>query len=155
MLHQIKTTQLLKTNLDTAWEFISNPQNLALITPPSLAFKILNEKEIQPMYAGQIIEYHVRPALNIKMHWVTEITHVKEKHFFIDEQRFGPYAFWHHQHILLNTNEGVLMKDIIHYKLPLGPLGKLANHLFVKNQLRAIFLYREKKLNELFDQKKL
>lgn len=88
------------------------------------------------------------------MHWVTEITHVKEGVYFVDEQRFGPYAFWHHQHHLLDAPGGMLMRDIEHYKVPLGPLGRLANRLFVHRQLQQIFNYRASTLEKIFDSKK-
>ncbi len=104
------------------------------------------------MYAGMIIEYTVRPVLGIPLHWVTEITHVQEPEYFVDEQRFGPYALWHHKHFIRPVEGGVEMEDVVHYKLPLGWLGKLAHMLFVKRQLRQIFDFREKKLTELFGQ---
>ena len=92
MLHTIKTSQFLKSDIKTVWEFMSSPKNLAVITPEYMGFKIINNTETGKMYTGQIIEYYVKPVLNIKLHWVTEITHVTENEFFIDEQRFGPYA---------------------------------------------------------------
>ena len=150
MLYSIKSAQLLHTDADTLWQFISSPRNLALITPPYMRFTILNDPGGQ-MYAGQIIEYAIRPVLGIKLHWVTEITHVAGKTFFVDEQRFGPYAFWHHKHTLRQTKDGVDMTDEVHYQLPLGILGRMAHALFVKRQLQAIFDYRRQKLDELFN----
>ncbi len=152
MLHSIRTTQLIKADLDTVWDFMSSPRNLSNITPDYMGFQVLTELP-DKMYQGQIIEYYVSPVLNIPLHWVTEITHVKDKEYFVDEQRFGPYAFWHHQHFLKSTPEGVEMNDIVHYKLSLGPLGKIANALFVKGQLKEVFDYRYKKVEELFNQK--
>lgn len=150
MLHTLQTRQLIHSDLDTVWTFMSDPRNLARITPPSLGFHILSADAGTPMYAGQIIEYYVRPLLGIRWHWVTEITHVQDKQFFVDEQRFGPYAFWHHKHLLQPTNDGVLMTDTVHYKLPLGPLGRLANSLFVASQLKQIFDHRYQQLDNLF-----
>ncbi len=102
------------------------------------------------MYAGQVISYTVRPLAGIPMTWVTEITHVNTPNYFVDEQRFGPYAFWHHQHFLKEVPGGVEMRDIVHYALPLGLLGRLANSLLVKNKLQKIFDFRHKKLESLF-----
>src|SRR5690606_11340053 len=102
------------------------------------------------MFAGQIIHYHVSPLLGLKMEWVTEITHVEDKHFFVDEQRFGPYKFWHHKHFLKEIPGGVEMEDIIHYKLPMGILGKMVQPFMVKPKLEEIFEYRKNKLIELF-----
>ena len=102
------------------------------------------------MYAGQLIEYRVSPVLGIPMYWMTEITHVVEGKYFIDEQRFGPYALWHHQHHFRAVEGGVEMTDIVHYKIPLGPLGWIADRLFVRQKLEQIFDYRYRKVAELF-----
>lgn len=155
MLHSIQTSQLIKSDLNTVWEFMSSPKNLAAITPNYMGFQILNDLHGDTMYPGQIIEYNVSPILGIKLHWVTEITHVKDKAYFVDEQRFGPYSFWHHKHFLKETTQGIEMNDLVHYKLPFGFVGKLANELFVKKQLKEVFNYRYKKVNELFYQKNI
>src|SRR5690606_35147038 len=105
------------------------------------------------MYAGQIIEYKVRPLLGIQLSWVTEITHIVEGSYFVDEQRFGPYSFWHHQHFIKPVTGGVEMTDIVHYKIPLGIIGRIMNSLFIKKQLNDIFLYRRSRLDELFNTK--
>jgi len=104
----------------------------------------------QKMFPGQIITYKVSPIAGLVTNWVTEITHVSDGEFFVDEQRFGPYRMWHHVHRFEARNDGVLMTDHVSYKLPLGILGKLTHALFVKRQLKHIFDYREQKLNELF-----
>jgi len=152
MLHVIKTRQLIKSDIDTVWDFISSPANLAVITPQSMGFEIIGEKnENEKMYEGQIIEYFVSPVAGIRMHWVTEITHVKDKEYFVDEQRFGPYSFWHHKHFLKAVDGGVEMTDIVHYKAPFGFLGRIANSIFIKKKLKTIFDYRYNKLEELFN----
>lgn len=102
------------------------------------------------MYAGMIISYIVKPLFHLPMRWVTEITHVKEGVYFVDEQRFGPYALWHHQHFFKQIEGGVEMHDRIHYKIPFGAAGRLANAMFVRKQVGEIFEYRYKKLEELF-----
>ena len=116
----LKTVQLIPVDIDTAWEFFSNPANLQAITPKNLGFKILSKHHGDKMYPGQIIEYRVSPVLGIPMYWMTEITHVKDKAFFVDEQRFGPYQLWHHQHHFKIVDGGVEMTDIVHYRNPLG-----------------------------------
>jgi ligand-binding SRPBCC domain-containing protein len=153
MLHKIETKQFIKSDLHKVWDFMSSPRNLAIITPPYMGFELLSDFGEGKMYPGQIIEYYVKPVLQIKLHWVTEITNVKQNQYFVDEQRFGPYAFWHHQHSFKEVNQGVEMNDLVHYKLPLGVFGKLANVLFVKKQLQEVFEYRFKKVNELFNLK--
>ncbi len=152
MLHVKKTTQFLKADIETVWNFMSSPKNLSTITPSYMGFHIItNEEELNTMYAGQIIEYYVTPVLGIKIHWVTEITQAVHQQYFIDEQRFGPYSFWHHKHFLKQVDGGVEMTDIIHYKIPFGFLGKIMNSLFIKHKLNEIFDYRYQKLEELFN----
>jgi len=151
MLHTLKTSQFIKSDMKTVWEFMSSPKNLANVTPDYMGFEILNDLHGDKMYPGQIIEYNVKPLLGLKLHWVTEITHVQQHEFFVDEQRFGPYSFWHHKHFLKEVDGGVQMDDLIHYKLPLGFIGKIGNALFVKNQLKQVFDYRFKKVEELFN----
>lgn len=141
-VYSIKTVQVLKTNIDKAWDFFSSPKNLQKITPDHLGFKIISQHHGEKMYAGQLIEYKVSPVLGIPLYWMTEITHVEDKKFFVDEQRFGPYSFWHHQHHFRETAEGVEMTDIVHYKIPFWFLGDIANTLMVKRQLNQIFQHR-------------
>jgi ligand-binding SRPBCC domain-containing protein len=156
MLHQISSKQFLPITMEEAWDFLSSPANLATITPDYMGFKILSGfSKGDKMYPGMIIEYTVKPVLGIPLHWVTEITHVEYPNYFVDEQRFGPYSFWHHKHMLKEVEGGVEMIDIIHYKLPLGPLGRLMNSLMVKKQLKGIFDYRFHKMEELFGETKV
>jgi ligand-binding SRPBCC domain-containing protein len=151
MIHQLKTEQFLNSNIDHVWDFMSSPRNLKKITPPYMGFDITSTDLPDKMYAGMIITYKVSPILSIPTTWVTEITHVAEKKFFIDEQRVGPYTMWHHQHFFKKHKNGVLMNDIITYKAPLGPLGVLANYLFISKKLKSIFEYRYKTLNKIFN----
>jgi len=148
--HSIKTVQKIPISLDKAWDFFSNPANLKAITPDNMGFNIVSEHHGEKMYPGQIIEYTVKPVLGIPMYWMTEITHVEDKKFFVDEQRFGPYSMWHHQHHFREIPGGVEITDIVHYKNPLGLIGRLANTLFVKKQLNTIFNFRIQKVNDLF-----
>jgi len=141
--------QSIPISLDEAWSFLSDPKNLKIITPDYMSFNIISGAE-RKMYAGQIIQYIVTPLLGIKAKWVSEITQVVDKKYFIDEQRFGPYAFWHHKHFIKEIDGGVEMEDIIDYKVPLGILGQLVHPILVKPKLEEIFEYRRKKLIELF-----
>lgn len=142
--------QTLPISLEKAWNFFSDPNNLPVITPPYLKFTITSKHTSEKMYAGQIITYKVRPILSIPLTWITEITHVQEPHFFVDEQRHGPYRFWHHQHHFKSISGGVEITDLIHYQLPLGWIGCAINRFKVKRDLQSIFKYRAKKLTELF-----
>lgn len=145
----ITTVQKLPVHLEEAWNFFSNPSNLKLITPPSMDFRIISPL-YNTIYAGQLIEYTVKPVTGIGVYWMTEITHIEERKYFIDEQRCGPYALWHHQHHFREIEGGVEMMDIVHYRNPLGLLGNLANKLFVKKQLKKIFDYRFSQIEEMF-----
>jgi ligand-binding SRPBCC domain-containing protein len=152
MLHTIKTKQFIKGDIDSIWAFMSSPENLALITPTYVNFNIISDRsDLGKMYEGQIIEYYLKPFAGIRMYWVSEITHVQDKVFFVDEQRFGPYRFWHHKHLLKEVEGGVEMTDIVHYKAPFGFLGRIVNALFIKTQLKTIFDYRFNKIDEIFN----
>ncbi len=141
-IYQFRTTQKIPASLDKVWEFISSPRNLKKITPEHMGFQITNEPIAEKMYAGMIIAYKVSPILGIPMDWVTEITQVQDKEYFVDEQRVGPYTIWHHQHRLTPIEDGVLMEDIISYKPPFGILGTIANNILIKGQLKTIFDFR-------------
>jgi ligand-binding SRPBCC domain-containing protein len=149
--YQKKHIQHFNSSIGELWDFISNPTNLKLITPDYMGFDIVSKDLPDKMYEGMIICYKVSPLLGIKTTWVTEITHVNDKHYFVDEQRIGPYKIWHHQHFLESTSKGTLMTDIVSYKPPFGILGKIANQLIIKNKLDEIFSYRATVLNELFE----
>ena len=142
-VYRFQKTQVLPVNIEDAWDFFSSPQNLKAITPSHLGFTILSAQDDRYMYAGQLIEYEVKPLLGIPLYWMTEITQVSHLQYFIDEQRFGPYSFWHHQHHFKAVPGGVEMTDIVHYKVPFWVLGDIANTLFVRSQLKKIFDYRE------------
>jgi ligand-binding SRPBCC domain-containing protein len=149
-VYSIKTVQTIPVSMDVAWDFFSSPKNLKEITPDNLGFNIISKHHGEKMYPGQIIEYKVSPVLGIPIYWMTEITHVEDKKYFVDEQRFGPYSMWHHQHHFKQVANGVEMIDIVHYKLPLFFLGDIAHALFVEKQLQGIFDFRFKKVEALF-----
>lgn len=148
-IYRLHKKQNLPITVEQAWDFLSSPKNLKTITPDYMGFNILSGAD-RPMFAGQIIQYIVTPVMGIKTKWVTEITHVKDKSYFVDEQRFGPYALWHHKHFINKIDGGVEMEDIIDYKVPMGILGQLVHPIIVKPKLEEIFNYRTKKLEELF-----
>jgi ligand-binding SRPBCC domain-containing protein len=149
-IYSLETHLQLPISIDKAWDFFSSPANLKVITPPHMGFVITSEFNNEKMYCGQIISYVVKPLAGIPLTWVTEITHVQEPNYFVDEQRFGPYALWHHKHFFKEIEGGVEMRDLVHYALPLGFLGRMANSILVKNQLNSIFEYRTQKLQNLF-----
>ena len=152
-LYTLHTIQKLPVSIEEAWEFFSDPKNLKVITPEYMGFDITAGGD-RPMFAGQIIQYIVTPVAGIKTKWVTEITHVQEPHYFVDEQRFGPYALWHHKHFFREIEGGVEMEDVVDYKLPFGILGSLVHKPVVRRKLEEIFSFRRKKLLELFGEYK-
>ncbi|MBM3452945.1 MAG: SRPBCC family protein [Bacteroidetes bacterium] len=148
-MYQLKTTQIIPTDMKECWDFFSSPKNLKTITPDYMGFEVLVDIP-EKMYAGLMIEYEVKPILGFPIKWITEITHVDEMKFFVDEQRKGPYKIWHHEHHFKQVQNGIEMTDIVSYEIPLGILGRLAHPLLVKNKLNQIFDYRFKKVEEIF-----
>lgn len=146
----LKAVQQIPGSPDAIWSFFANPANLAKITPEAMNFQVISDKWEKEIYPGQIIEYHVRPLLGIKMYWMTEITQVKSGEFFIDEQRKGPYKLWHHQHHFEKTEGGVMMTDLLHYSIPYGFIGSIANAILVRSKLRALFEHRVKAIERIF-----
>lgn len=150
MMYKLYFSQKLPISLDEAWDFFSSPDNLEKITPCNLDFKIQHHWADKNMYSGQIIAYTIRPFWNIKLEWVTEIIAIQKPEYFIDEQKFGPYIFWHHEHWFSAISKGVVMEDLIYYKLPWGILGKALHHMKIKKDLDAIFIHRRAALEKIF-----
>jgi ligand-binding SRPBCC domain-containing protein len=147
----LKTEQKIPISMAEAWDFFSSPLNLAKITPPDMSFVVTSDYNADTkIYPGMIITYKISPLLGIKMNWMTEITHVADKQYFVDEQRFGPYAMWHHQHHFEEIKGGVQMNDILHCAIPFGVIGTITNKVFVRNEVKKIFAYREKAINKMF-----
>lgn len=150
-IYRLEKSQKIPITIQEGWAFFSKPDNLKVITPDYMSFNIIDFEETN-MYSGQIIKYNVTPIFNISMKWVTEISHLKENKQFVDEQRFGPYKFWHHKHIFNEIDGGIEIIDILDYMLPFGIIGRLFHPIIVKPKLEEIFGYREKKLKEIFGQ---
>jgi ligand-binding SRPBCC domain-containing protein len=148
-MYQLKSVQTIQTDLNTAWDFFSSPKNLQVITPDYMGFIIQGELP-EKMYEGMFISYKVSPFLGIKLDWTTEITHIRELSFFVDEQRVGPYKIWHHEHHFKETSQGIEMTDIVSYLPPFGILGKLVQPVLIAPKLKEIFDFRYRKVEELF-----
>lgn len=149
-VYKLERIQKIPVSLDEAWQFFSRPENLRKITPKEMGFVIKSDVKDIEMFSGMLIVYTVKPVLGIPMTWVTEIKNIKDKEHFIDEQRFGPYSLWHHQHKFKAIEGGVEMTDVVQYVLSLGIIGQIMNTLFIKNKLKQIFDYRVKVVEELF-----
>ena len=148
-IYRLKKSISLPITIEECWEFFSNPKNLKIITPNYMGFDIIDLEDTK-MYAGQIIKYNVSPILGLNMKWVTEISHVEINKFFVDEQRFGPYKFWHHKHIFEVIDGGIKVIDILDYALPFGIIGKIFEPFLIRPKIEEIFSFREKKLVEIF-----
>jgi ligand-binding SRPBCC domain-containing protein len=151
-IYKKESVQHVNASLEECWTFFSSPKNLQKITPETMGFEI-TDFDNKSMYAGQIIQYRVSPLLGLKLSWVSEITFVKEKSYFVDEQLSGPYAFWHHKHFFEATENGTKMTDVVHYALPLGFIGRIMNALVVKNKLKDIFEHRRVMVDKMFNTK--
>ena len=154
ILYRLDRKQFLPISIETAWNFFSNPHNLQQITPVWLDFKITSTIP-NKMYAGMIISYRLRTVFQLSTTWITEITHVDEPYFFVDEMRLGPYRFWHHQHRFIEQTGGIEMQDTVHYALKLGRLGQILNNMIIRTKLVEIFDYRHAALDTIFENRRL
>ncbi len=149
-VHQLKRTQLLPISLEKAWDFFSNPNNLAKITPADMGFVTITDLKDEPIKEGMLIEYRVKPLFSIPVKWITKIGKVVNGYSFVDNQLKGPYRVWEHTHIFEKAEGGVLMTDIVNYALPLGILGDIAHAVLVKKKLSDIFDYRKETISKFF-----
>lgn len=149
-MHFLEREIILNADIETVWTFMATPTNLNDLTPPELHFQIISELP-DKMYNGLTILYSIQIPLFGKQHWLTEIKHIREEEYFVDEQRVGPYRLWYHEHSIKPAGEKqTQMIDRVSYQLPFGFLGYLAYRFWVKNMLDDIFDYRAKRLSELF-----
>lgn len=148
-MRQLIQEQFIPLSLKEVWKFFATPKNLNSVTPDSLNFEIISELP-EKMYEGLIIIYKIKPMLNISVNWVTEITHINEPFYFVDEQRKGPYKIWHHEHHFKEVEGGVIMTDILYYDIGKSIFGWIAGKLFVNKKVKEIFEYRYKSLENYF-----
>lgn len=148
-MYRLSNTQKLPISLDEAWEFLSNPTQLENITTDELSFQKLHDIP-DKMYEGMLMQLRLKPFLGIPIDWLTEITHIKEKEYFIDEQRVGPFRFWHHEHRVLPIEGGVEIQDTVHYVMPFSIFGRFVHWLFLRKQVENIFIYREETMEKVF-----
>lgn len=154
MKYTLKREQQINSHISKVWAFFSSPHNLSVITPPGMAFKVLDNISEAAIYEGMIINYKVSPLLGIPMNWQTKIEKVIPEKQFTDTQQKGPYKYWHHYHQFITNKNGVLMIDIVTYELPLGIIGKWMHQIIVKKKLDKIFQYRNQVIDRLFNSKK-
>jgi ligand-binding SRPBCC domain-containing protein len=148
-LYRIERSQHLPITIGTAWDFFSDPHNLQQITPVWLDFKITSHIP-DKMHAAMIIPYRLKAIFRLPTTWITEITHVSEPVFFVDEMRYGPFRFWHHQHWFTEKTDGVEMRDAVHYAMKFGLLGQILHNMVIGAKLTEIFDFRQSALNRIF-----
>jgi ligand-binding SRPBCC domain-containing protein len=148
-MYILNSIQQLPISKEEAWTFFSDPSQLENITPDHMSMKPMQELP-KYMYEGMVILYRIEPFFKINMKWVTEITHIQEGEYFIDEQRFGPFRFWHHRHRLIENKDGVELQDTVQYVMPFSILGRVAHRFFVRKRIENIFSYRKKQLEAHF-----
>lgn len=144
--------QKITGDIEEVWNFFSNPANLDQLTPKEVNFSIKSISGDGPMYPGMLVQYQIRPFkwIPINFFWVAEIKQVQHHTRFIDEQRYGPFAFWYHEHAFEVVGDDVLVKDILHYRVPLGFLGKIIDRLVIRLAIKRIFKTRTEILHEYF-----
>jgi len=144
-LYTLKKEQIIPRNILDVFDFFSKPENLSVITPSKMGFKILTPSPIE-MKEGALIDYTVK-IIGLPIRWTTLITKYDPPNLFIDQQLKGPYSMWHHTHNFkkLNDNE-TLIEDIVIYSVPYSFIGGLIHSLYIKRDLEKIFSYRSKKI---------
>ena len=148
-IHKLEYVTRIDAQLETVWQFFSSPKNLQKITPKEMKFTIIDTVP-GTTFQGQIIRYNISPFLGIQFSWMTEITALKEKEYFIDEQRFGPYKFWHHTHAFKEYDGYVEMKDTLLYAFHGGGIGDIIQHRLLKTTIENIFTFRESVIQDIF-----
>lgn len=149
-VHRLSREQQIPAPPEAVWAYFSHADNLQAITPEYMNFRVTSGELPDEIYPGMVITYKVSPLLGIPLFWMTEITHVVPGRLFVDEQRRGPFSMWHHEHHFEARDGGTLMRDIVHYEVPLGPLGEVARMLFVQRQVESIFTHRFKVIGKIF-----
>ena len=149
MIHYLHKEQGIAAPLEKVWEYFCDPKNLNEITPLDMNFEIVEGGD-QEMFEGQLIEYRVEFIPGVRSLWLTEIAQIRDREYFVDEQRIGPYRFWYHEHTFEETAAGTKMTDRVTYMVPFGLMGDILNHLWIAKRLHAIFEFRQNKISEIF-----
>ena len=149
--YTIRFEQFIDLPIEDVFNFFSKPENLSLITPPRLHFKILTPTPV-PMQKGQSIDYILTIMYLFKILWTSLIQEYNRPHNLVDTQIKGPYSYWHHTHSFVSHQNGTIIKDCVIYSVPFGIIGALLNTIYIKYDLNSIFKYRHKILDQIFTQ---
>lgn len=147
-VYHLEREQLISTDLDTAWKFISTPNNLDALTPKEMSFSIVNDVP-EVMHEGLLVEFRISIPFLGQQSWLSEIRDIKDRHSFVDVQHVGPYRFWHHYHEVTEQPDGVRFFDHVTYALPFGYLGRVLHSIYIGPELSRIFDYRHEALSRL------
>ena len=148
-MHCIKKEVLVKRPEETV-EFFNTPKNLAILMPKIMGFKLLTPEPIV-MKEGAVFDYTVTLFGLFPIRWTSYISLYDPPHSFVDIQLKGPNSYWHHEHRFESCDEGTRVIDTVHYMLPLGLLGRLANFIVMKPMVSYIFKYRTRVINAMFN----
>jgi ligand-binding SRPBCC domain-containing protein len=164
MGYHVQFEQWVPFPLARVFEFFSNPENLPRIMPESSDTRLTAVNRVPPpgfpanaKAAGVgttiVTSFRTIPGLPFRSQWIARITEFESHHYFADVQDKGPFQRWHHRHEFhAETREsvdGTLIRDIVEYEVGIGPVGSLANLLFVRNQMLRTFEERQRKLPQL------
>jgi ligand-binding SRPBCC domain-containing protein len=148
-VHTLALAQHLASPPDGVFAFFADARNLERITPPWLGFRVLTREPIE-LRAGTLIDYRLE-LHRVRLRWRTEIVLWDPPRRFVDVQRSGPYALWHHAHGFEPDGAGTRVRDVVRYALPLGPLGAGAHAAFVRRDLARIFAFRHREVARILD----
>src|SRR3954471_2523713 len=146
--HHFEQEQLVRQRRSEVFGFFADAANLERITPASLHFEIRSPQPIA-MRSGATIHYQLS-LFGLTFGWCTLIESFEPESRFVDVQTKGPYRSWRHTHTFSDVPGGTLVRDRVEYEIPWGPLGELANRLFVARQLRRIFDFRRAAIETAF-----
>jgi uncharacterized protein (TIGR01777 family) len=147
--YEILREQFIEKPRTEIFEFFANPDNLEKLTPKFLNFKILECPE-GSLDSGSRIRYQLT-LHGIPVKWRTVIQGWSPETEFSDVQESGPYSLWHHTHQFEEVAGGTIVRDHIHYRLPLGGLGEIAAGWLVRADLAKIFAYRHAAMDEILN----
>ena len=148
-VHLLERSQRLPGPPEEVFAFFGEAHNLEEITPPFLGFEVVTPRPID-MKAGTLIEYRLK-LHGVRLSWLTRIEVWEPGQRFVDRQLEGPYRLWHHTHVFERDGEGTIMRDVVRYALPLGPLGEMARLVLVRRDLDRIFDFRQDEVSRRFN----
>jgi len=147
-VHVLERSQRLPRPPPEVFAFFADAHNLEAITPPFLGFEVVTPRPID-MGQGTLIEYRLR-LRGLGLRWLTRIEVWEPGERFVDRQLRGPYRLWHHIHLFEPDGPDTLMRDVVRYAMPLGPLGELARAVLVRRDLERIFDFRAEEIARRF-----